>query len=143
VGRYSSIYYTVRTLASEHPAGDESLHGLFCASALRPATTGRPKSRLVIGNDVWMGHNVVVLPSVERIGDGAVIGAGSVVRANVPPYAVVTGNPARVVRYRFSDGKIKELMGSRWWLQTIDELSAGIVDLRQPLEASTPSVTSR
>lgn len=68
----------------------------------------------VVGNDVWIGRDATVLPGVT-IGDGAIIGAKSVVASDVPPYAVVAGNPARVVRYRFDDAMIATLLETAWW----------------------------
>jgi acetyltransferase-like isoleucine patch superfamily enzyme len=68
----------------------------------------------LIGNDVWIGHGAFILPGVH-IGDGAVIAAMSVVTKNVPPYAVVAGSPARIVRYRFSQEQIEALQASKWW----------------------------
>jgi len=68
----------------------------------------------VIGNDVWIGYRATILPGVT-VGDGAIIGAMSVVTADVPPYAVVAGNPARVLRRRFSDADIDRLLTLRWW----------------------------
>jgi acetyltransferase-like isoleucine patch superfamily enzyme len=59
-----------------------------------------PRSHLVIGNDVWIGVRVTICPNVRSIGNGVVIGAGAVVTKPVPDYAVVGGNPARVIRYR-------------------------------------------
>jgi acetyltransferase-like isoleucine patch superfamily enzyme len=67
-----------------------------------------------IGNDVWIGHGAFILPGVS-IGDGAAVAAMSVVTMDVPPYAVVAGSPARVIRYRFPDGQIELLRNSRWW----------------------------
>ncbi|HSV68807.1 MAG TPA: CatB-related O-acetyltransferase [Methylibium sp.] len=67
-----------------------------------------------IGNDVWIGHGAFVLPGVS-IGDGAVVAAQSVVTKDVPPYAVVAGSPARVVKYRFPEAQIEALRASRWW----------------------------
>ena len=67
-----------------------------------------------IGNDVWIGTGVILMPGIE-IGDGAVIGAYSVVAKNIPPYAVVVGNPAKVIKYRFDEQKIKELLELKWW----------------------------
>jgi acetyltransferase-like isoleucine patch superfamily enzyme len=93
-----------------------------------------PNAGLSIGNDVFIGHNAIILPTVEQIGDGAIIGAGSVVHKDVAPYAVVTGNPARVVRYRFSEKTIAQLLESRWWLRTIDELSSEIDSFQRPIE---------
>lgn len=67
-----------------------------------------------IGNDVWIGTGVVLMPGIE-IGDGAVIGAYSVVAKDIPPYAIVVGNPCQIKKYRFSEEKIKELLEMKWW----------------------------
>lgn len=72
-------------------------------------------SPLIIGNDVWMGQNVIVLRSVNRIGDGAVLGAGSVVTKDVPDYAIVGGVPANLIRYRFKPKVIHDLLALKWW----------------------------
>jgi acetyltransferase-like isoleucine patch superfamily enzyme len=69
---------------------------------------------ITIGNDVWMGHNVNVMGGVT-VGDGAVIGAGAVVTKDVPPYAVVGGVPAKVLRYRFPRHIIERLLRVKWW----------------------------
>ncbi|NMB56478.1 CatB-related O-acetyltransferase [Candidatus Beckwithbacteria bacterium] len=73
------------------------------------------KFSLEIGNDVWIGHNTIILAKVKKIGDGAIIGAGSVVTKDVPAYAIVAGNPAKLVRYRFSKYQIKKLQKIKWW----------------------------
>ena len=80
------------------------------------------RSELVIGNDVWVGQNAIILPSVKRIGDGAVIGAGAVVTKDVPDFAVAAGNPARIVKYRFSEEVRRQIKASRWWEKSIEEL---------------------
>ena len=67
-----------------------------------------------IGNDVWTGHNVNIMSGVN-VGDGAVIGAGSIVTKDVPPYAIVAGVPATIRRYRFSEGIIARLLRAKWW----------------------------
>ena len=89
---------------------------------------------LSIGNDVFIGHNATILPPVSSVGDGAVIGAGTVVHQDVPPYAVLVGNPARVVRYRFSKDMIQELLNSQWWDKSLEELLPEIESFRHPLE---------
>ena len=69
---------------------------------------------IVIGNDCWVGNNVKVLSNIE-IGDGAVIGANAVVSKNIPPYAIAVGNPIKIIKYRFSEEVIKELLKINWW----------------------------
>jgi len=73
------------------------------------------------GSDVWIGFRAIVLSGVT-IGDGAVIGAGAVVTADVPSYSVVVGNPAKVIRYRFSSEEIRKLLTLRWWEWSIDKI---------------------
>ena len=69
---------------------------------------------IIVGNDVYIGFNATVIGPV-RIGNGAVIAAGSIVTHDVPPYAIVGGNPARIIRYRFSEEEIMLLEEVRWW----------------------------
>ncbi len=88
-----------------------------------PAMEDLPlKGDTVIGNDVWIGQNAVILPGV-RIGDGAIIGADSVVGGNVEPYTVAVGNPARAVRKRFDDELIELLLAFRWWDRSVEEIN--------------------
>jgi virginiamycin A acetyltransferase len=68
----------------------------------------------VVGNDVWLGYSALVLPGVT-IGHGAAVAAASVVARDVPPYRVVAGNPARVVRLRFSEADVERLLRAAWW----------------------------
>lgn len=68
----------------------------------------------IIGNDVWVGANSVILKG-RTIGDGAIVGAGSVVTRDVPPYAIAVGNPARIVKYRFESADIEFLCHLNWW----------------------------
>lgn len=79
------------------------------------------KGGIHIGNDVWIGLNAIVLSGVS-IGTGAVIGAGSVVTKNIPPYAIAVGNPAKVIRFRFSTEIIEQLLNSEWWLLPDEKL---------------------
>lgn len=80
-----------------------------------------PINPVIIGHDVWIGRSAIVLAGVE-VGIGAVVGAGAVVTKNVPAYAVVAGNPARLIRYRFSDSIIRRLLCTRWWELPDDRL---------------------
>lgn len=80
-----------------------------------PALSDLPfKGDTVVGNDVWIGQNVTVLPGVH-IGDGAIIAASAVVAKDVPPYTIVGGNPARVIRKRFDNELIAYLLELKWW----------------------------
>ena len=80
------------------------------------------KGDTVIGNDVWIGQNAVVLPGVH-IGDGAIIGANSVVGSDVDPYTIVVGNPAKPLRKRFDDELIELLLRFKWWDKSIEEIN--------------------
>ena len=77
---------------------------------------GHPKTKgdVVIGNDVWIGQEALILSGVS-IGDGAVVGARSVVSRDIPPYHIVAGNPAKIVRTRFNQETIQRLAATRWW----------------------------
>lgn len=81
------------------------------------------KGDTVIGNDVWIGQNAVILPGVH-IGDGAIIGAESVVGSDVPPYTVVVGNPAKKLRQRFDDELVGLLLRWKWWDKSIEEIDS-------------------
>jgi aminocyclitol acetyltransferase len=89
--------------------------------------------KVVIGNDVWIGANVLINASkCSKIGDGAVIGAGSLVMSDVPPYAVVYGSPAKIKRYRFSSELIEILLREKWWNWSRQELDDNVELLMNP-----------
>jgi virginiamycin A acetyltransferase len=89
----------------------------------------------VIGHDVWLGYESLLLPGIT-IGDGAVVGARAVVTKNVPPYTIVAGNPARIIRQRFSDQTIQRLLALAWWNWPIDKITRAIPLLSAGNEAS-------
>lgn len=136
IGRYCSIARGARILNHNHPVGFKSTSGIFfnphfglCDHSLVEFNP------LEIGNDVWIGANAVILPEVNRIGDGAIVGAGAVVSRDVPPYAVVLGNPARVVKYRFDEAMIARLLEEKWWEKDLDELRPDVPSFQAPLRA--------
>ena len=89
-----------------------------------PASSDMPfKGDTVIGNDVWIGQNAVILPGVH-IGDGAILGANSVVGRDVAPYTIVVGNPAKMLRKRFDDELIDLMLKFKWWEKSIEEINA-------------------
>lgn len=123
VGKYVSVGKGVRVVTQNHPIDHLSTHPYFYEKALGvidrdilvPATT-------VIGNDVWIGHNALILPGCNRIGHGAIVGAGSVVTKPVPDYAIAAGNPAKVIRYRFPPDMIEALLKNPWWEAPLDSI---------------------
>lgn len=97
------------------------------------------KGDTTIGNDVWFGHESIVIPGVT-IGDGAIIGARAVVTKDVPPFTIVGGNPAKIIRKRFSDETIEQLLKIRWWDWSYDKITRNIqaiagADIHQLLRA--------
>lgn len=96
------------------------------------------KGDTVIGNDVWIGQNAVILPGVH-IGDGAIIGCNSIVSKDVEPYTIVAGNPIRVIRKRFDDELIKLLEEFKWWNKSVDKIikiipiltSSNLIDVKK------------
>ncbi|MCK5932838.1 MAG: type B chloramphenicol O-acetyltransferase [Fulvimarina manganoxydans] len=85
----------------------------------------RPAGNTVIGNDVWIGCEAIVMPGVT-IGDGAVIGTRALITKDVEPYAIVAGNPAKLIRKRFDDAAIAELLELRWWDWSDDDLKTAM-----------------
>lgn len=83
------------------------------------------KGDTIIGNDVWIGMNSLIMPGVH-IGDGAIIGANSVVAKNVEPYTIVAGNPIKEIRKRFSEEEVKILLRVKWWNWNIEKIMKNI-----------------
>lgn len=134
IGRYTSIARTAFAATLDHPMDFKGMHGFFFNSTLGYTDHIRDYNALTIGNDVWLGHNCVISSNVRSIGDGAVVGAGAVVFKDVPPYAVVVGNPGRVVRYRFSPETIERLLTERWWASAIEDLAPEISVFDRPFD---------
>jgi virginiamycin A acetyltransferase len=80
------------------------------------------KGDTTIGNDVWIGHNATVMPGIT-IGDGAVVATNSTVTKNIEPYSIVGGNPARLIKKRFSDEQIEVLLQTKWWDWEIEKIT--------------------
>jgi virginiamycin A acetyltransferase len=74
----------------------------------------KEEGHTIIGNDVWIGANALILSDIV-IGDGAIIAANSTVTKNIPPYAIVGGSPAKIIRFRYTDEQIKFLIDLSWW----------------------------
>ena len=88
-----------------------------------PAQSDLPyKGDTIIGNDVWIGQNATILPGVH-VGDGAIIGANSVVASDVEPYSIVVGNPVKLIRYRFDGELTSLLLKLKWWDKPVEEIN--------------------
>ncbi|MDH6576241.1 CatB-related O-acetyltransferase [Kitasatospora sp. MAP5-34] len=122
IGKYCAIAAGTRFLmaGAAHPAMGVStfpftMFGGSWTERTLDLVTGMPsRGDTVLGNDVWIGYQALIMPGV-RIGDGAVVAAGAVVTADVEPYAVVGGNPARPIRRRYEDADIQRLLRAAWW----------------------------
>lgn len=128
IGKFCSIAELVTIVGDNHFISRVANYPLaFWFSTLKCKVVAKQKkeSPIVIGNDVWIGTGAIILPEV-RIGDGAIIGAGAVVTHDVPPYAVVVGVPARILRYRFTQKQIEQLLKIAWWNWDCDKIAASI-----------------
>lgn len=130
VGRYSSIAHNVHRMYGSHPTTRFTTSMLTYDSRVNAFNDylnskdkivshiphGLPNgSPIIIGNDVWIGQDVKFSTSGVTVGDGAIVAAGALVTKDVPSYAVVGGVPAKVIKYRFSEEVIDELLKLKWW----------------------------
>ncbi|MBI5972997.1 CatB-related O-acetyltransferase [Staphylococcus caledonicus] len=129
VGNYCSISSDVKIGLGKHPVDYFSSSPVFYSNnnpfGTKEAylTFDENPKRTIIGHDVWIGANVIILDGVE-IGTGAIIATGSVVTKNVPPYQIVGGVPAKLIRKRFDETTIRLLLDSKWWTMEPKKLKA-------------------
>jgi phosphonate metabolism protein (transferase hexapeptide repeat family) len=137
IGKFCNIATGVRINPSNHPWWRPTLHHFTYRSASygfhlpddEEIFDWRSKDRVVIGPDVWLGHNSVVMPGVT-IGAGAGIGSSAVVTKDVPPFTIVVGVPAKVLRPRFDEATIDRLMRTAWWDWSHQAIDAALEDFR-------------
>ena len=124
IGKFCSIAMgTTIYLGAEHHLEWVSTYPFFAKFEKAKHTSNTTKGNVTIGNDVWIGDGALILSGVT-IGDGAVIGARAVVTKNVKPYEIVGGNPAKHIRFRFSEEQIEKLLKIKWWDWDIKKIEA-------------------
>jgi phosphonate metabolism protein (transferase hexapeptide repeat family) len=142
IGKFCSIAAMTRINPGNHPMQRASQsHFTYRASAYFAGADDddeffawRRAHAVEIGHDVWIGHGAIVLPG-RSIGTGAVIAAGALVTKDVPPYAIVAGNPARVIRSRFPEAIATRLQRLAWWDWSHERLKAALPDFQKlPIE---------
>ena len=117
IGKFVQIAHGVKfiTSSANHPMGGVTSYPFRIFSPETIADyVDLPAKDTVVGNDVWFGHEALVMPGVT-IGDGAIVASRAVVTRDVAPYTIVGGNPAALIRKRFSDEVIADLLEIRWW----------------------------
>ena len=138
IGKFCSIAAMTRINPGNHPMHRASqAHFTYRASAYFPGESDeaeffewRRSHRVHIGHDVWVGHGAIVLPG-RSVGTGAVVAAGAIVTKDVPAYTIVAGNPARVVKRRFSETVTNRLAALAWWDWDHKSLRRALPDFRQ------------
>ncbi|WP_239769835.1 CatB-related O-acetyltransferase [Mammaliicoccus sp. P-M57] len=117
IGNYCSLGPNVKLGQAEHSKDFWTTSQIISKKMINHSLN---KSKTVIGNDVWLAANVVVLQGV-KIGDGVIVGANAVVTKNLPPYSIAVGTPAKVIKYRFNEEKIEKLQMSQWHQKDLDK----------------------
>jgi phosphonate metabolism protein (transferase hexapeptide repeat family) len=137
IGKFCSIAAMTRINPGNHPMQRATQSRFtYRASAYfpdepddEPFFNWRRAHHVSIGHDVWIGHGAIVLPG-RNIGIGAVVAAGAIVTRDVPAYTIVAGNPARIIRRRFTEAVEEKLVALRWWDWSHDELRRALPDFR-------------
>lgn len=156
VGRYCSLGSNIKIVYGQHPSSVfVSTHPCFYSKSAqagfsyvnenyfqeRRYADVQSERCVCIGNDVWIGDEVKILEGL-KIGDGSIVAAGAIVTKNVPPYAIVGGVPAKIIRYRFSKEIIERLIKKPWWEmdeQWIEEHSPRFIDIQDFLKVLSQS----
>jgi len=120
IGKFCAIGENLRVITNNHEVSCLSMN-LLLQDELLDARLLSEKKDVVIGNDVWIGDNVIILPGVT-VGDGCVIGAGALVTKSIPGFSIVAGNPAKVLRKRFSEENERKISELRWWDWDMDKI---------------------
>ena len=131
IGKFSSVGPNVLIGLGEHPTNRLATHPVFYKNfkhtninfiGIQDFTEYRQTR---IGSDCWIGSNTIIRGGVT-IGDGAIVAAGSIVTKDIEPFSIVGGNPAKLIRYRFSNTKINEILANKWWNWDLKDLQRHI-----------------
>lgn len=122
IGRYSSFGPNVKYFGANHPYWECVMSPYFYEKKFGFDVDDIPRFSLYIGNDVWIGADVIITAGCRYIADGAVVAAGTVLTRDVEKYNVVAGNPGKVIKKRFTDDQIDKLVETQWWELTPTEL---------------------
>jgi len=171
IGRFCAIAGNVKTGLFEHPTDNLSIHHMFHSTTWKQTwgslnnfyeenyvniskaknlyeETKKPNDYSInIGNDVWIGENTIIMNNIN-IGNGAIVAAGAVVTKDVPDYAIVGGVPAKIIKYRFEEKIIKELLTIKWWdyglsiLKDVDftNIEVAITQLKKNIETGVAKI---
>lgn len=135
IGNYCSFAGAVRYLNGNHPVKFVSTHPLFYNKSLGAVKEDKiTRGKLTIGHDVWIGYGTIILKGCCSIGNGAVVGAGSVVTKDLEPYGIYAGVPARLIKKRFSEQICKELEESEWFHEPPEVLTNFLEEIENPEE---------
>lgn len=137
IGNYCSFATDIHYFGGNHPTEYASTSPYFYNKSFGFNVKDIPREKLRVGHDVWCGYGVIITSKCHNIGNGSVIAAGSIVTSDVPPYTIVVGSPAKVLRYRFDDETIEALEKSKWYLHSPKQLMKYYDSIANPLEFAT------
>ncbi|MEK5037002.1 DapH/DapD/GlmU-related protein [Sporosarcina sp. FSL K6-3457] len=141
IGKFSNIAAMVRIGPTDHPYERPSLHHFTYRQKMygfsdhddQPFFEHRESQIATIGHDTWIGHGAIIQSGVT-VGDGAIVGSGAIVTKDVPPYAIVVGVPAKIIKYRFSEETIEALQRIQWWDWPYETIKERVDDFQHDIE---------
>jgi acetyltransferase-like isoleucine patch superfamily enzyme len=140
IGKFCSIGPNCKIGLGKHPSNTfVSSHPIFFSDLKQAQISFADKKyfeefeNITIGNDVWLGADIIVVDGVN-ISDGVIVAAGSVVTKDIPPYAIVGGVPAKIIKYRFEKDEIKKLIEMKWWDMDVEYLKNNFMNFHNVKE---------